>query len=116
MYDAEGKTVTKPSEIYKIVNTHFQNHFNDPNLQSVTAFTGDARKLEEPITTAEVRNAVNTMTNNRAPGYDNINVELTMYAHNKLPIPKELIYADAADFLTKTLMEENTSTIMLQPS
>ena len=80
IHDKEGKSITKPEEIHKITEEHFKQQFYKEGEEKVEMFVGEGRKLRNEITAEEVKKAVNRMTNNRAPGKDNINIELIKYA------------------------------------
>ena len=80
VHDSENKRVTDPQEIHNIIREHFKDHFNNPAHQVVEPFVGPPRTLAKPIKPDEVRTAVKRMTNNRAPGHDNISVELLKYS------------------------------------
>ncbi len=80
IHNEEGKTVTNPKEIYKIINQHFKNQFNKDNTEQVQRFIEPPRPLKNPISSGEIATATRKMTNNRAPGKDNISVELLKYA------------------------------------
>ena len=91
IHDENGKSITKKQEVYKIIESHFREHFckEDTNL---SRFVEEPRKLNKEITAKEVEDAVRKMSNNKAPGKDNIPVELLKYA------PK-IVYEE----ITKTL-------------
>ena len=59
-------------------------HFNKENINHIKKFITGAKRLNRKITTKEVKSAVWKMTNNNAPGKDNINVELIKYAPKKI--------------------------------
>ena len=82
VYNKEGQCVTKPEDIHKIIETHFKEHFQKEGLVPVEMFEGEGRKLNKELTTLDVKKAVITMSNNRAPGKDNISAELFKYARN----------------------------------
>ena len=84
VHDEQTRCVTQPQEIYNIVEKHFMNHFVKSNVNEIKKFLTPPKKLNRMITTDEVTKAVKQMANNKAPGKDNINVELIKYA------PKEL--------------------------
>ena len=96
VHDSEGKIVTTPNEVHKLITEHFNNHFNKENTNAITPFIGDPKKMKRPITKEEVQTATKTMTNNRAPGFDNISVELIKYA------PTE-IYNEISEILTEAI-------------
>ena len=84
VHDKDGKNVTEPNQMYSIVNDHFRNQFHKTDVREVERFIGPPRPLNQPITTDEVTKAVTTMSNNKAPGKDNISVELLKYAPTKV--------------------------------
>ena len=86
VHDKEGKNVTTPNEVYKIVAEHFTNAFYKEGESIIERHTGPPRPLNKLISGAEVTKTVSTMSNNKA--YVNIPVELVKYAptnvHNKI--------------------------------
>ena len=80
VHDDEEKCIAQPQEIYKIIEKHFKNHFNKSNVNNLKSFDKPAQSLKNKITTEEITKAVTKMSNNKAPGKDNINVELIKYA------------------------------------
>ena len=84
IHDTNGKNLTNPTDIYNTIRQHFNNHFNDPNIQNLTPFEGQPRKLNNKITTEEVTSNVKRLNNNRAAGNDRISIELVKYAPNEV--------------------------------
>ena len=82
--DEKGRNVTNPTEIYRIMKNHFQQHFFDETIYKLKAFTGNPEKLDQPITKEEVEKSIKNLNNNRSPGYDNIAVELIKYGPDEL--------------------------------
>ena len=77
--DSSGKQVLNPDESLKIISNHFKEKFVDENAAPITAFEGEPRPLQKPITPREVRAGFNSLSNNRAPGEDEICGELLKY-------------------------------------
>ncbi len=100
IHDSEGKIVTDPKETHSIMKEHFQNHFNEPDFQPIEPFSGDPKQLNSRITIEQVTVAVRAMSNHRAPGYDNVAVELIKYA-------PECIHQEIAHILNDTLENHN---------
>ena len=65
MYDEKEKCIAQPQEIYKIIETHFKNHFNKSNANKVQKFNTPAQSLRNKITTEEISKAVAKMSNNQ---------------------------------------------------
>ena len=65
--DLERKLVTRPEDILEIVSKYLKDQFMDSD-QDVT-----------PRRAQEVRKSFNSLSNNKAPGEDNINGELLKY-------------------------------------
>ena len=84
VHDDKGRCVSHPQQIQKIIEKHFEEHFNKSNVNLLEKFTTPPKKLDKRITTEEVISAVKMMANNKAPGKDNINIELIKYAPKKL--------------------------------
>ena len=102
--DEDGKSVSNPQEIYNVINKYFKKQFSKPNQGHVSKFKTDAKKLRKPITTEEVTQAVSKMSNNKAPGKDEIHVEMVNYG------PKEL-HSEIATLLN-SIFEHNNATKM----
>ena len=102
VFDKEKKKVTHPQEIHDIIKDHFKNHFYKEHHANIEPFSGVPRPLKNPITLEEIRNAVRKMTNNRAPGFDNISVELIKYAPN-------VILTEVADILNESFETHNSN-------
>ena len=77
--DLDGKLATRPEDILNIVSTHFKDKFVDTNEEFIPPFQGEAKPLTKEITAAEVRKSFDSLSNNKAPGKDNINGELLKY-------------------------------------
>ncbi|GFR64354.1 hypothetical protein ElyMa_005505200 [Elysia marginata] len=63
-------------DIQTVIGKHFKNKFRDDQINDLEAFQGDARDLNNPITTNEVEKTLARLNNNRACGEDGIPVEL----------------------------------------
>ncbi|GFS27424.1 1-phosphatidylinositol 4,5-bisphosphate phosphodiesterase 1 [Elysia marginata] len=61
------------------IGKHFKDKFRDDQINDLEHFQGDARDLNNPITTNEVEKAVARLSNNRACGEDGIPGELIKY-------------------------------------
>ncbi len=55
--------------------------------QGTSAFTGEPRPLNDPITESEVQHAMNRLNNNRASGSDELPGELLKYGYNVIAKP-----------------------------
>ena len=80
----QERCVSQTQEVHKIIEQHFMKHFNKENINHIKMFITGAKRLKRKITAKEVKSAVWKMTNNKAPGKDNINVELIKYAPEKI--------------------------------
>ena len=80
VHDDQERCVSQPQEVQKIIERHFMKQFNKENINHIKTFITGAKRLKRKITAKEVKTAVWKMTNNKAPGKDNINVELIKYA------------------------------------
>ena len=76
--------ISHPQQIQKIIEKQFEEHFNKSNVNLLEKFSTPPKKLDKRIATEEVISAVKMMANNKAPGKDNINIELIKYAPKKL--------------------------------
>ena len=59
IYDENKKCITKPSEIYEVVRSHFEKHFNDVDVSSIKPYDGQPRKLNREISIEEVTAGIN---------------------------------------------------------
>ena len=96
VHDNEGKRITDPQQIHGIIRDHFKDHFQNTEHKKIDPFVGTPKILGTPIKSEEVRTAVKRMTNNRAPGYDNISVELVKYS-------PDCVIKEIADVLNESL-------------
>ena len=79
-----NKKITNPQDIYEAIREHFKQHFNDATVSEMEAFNGIPKKLNKPFTQDEIRSSIKTLSNNRAPGFDNITCELIKYGTEEL--------------------------------
>ena len=77
--DQEGKLASNPNDILDIVSSHFKSKFEDEKVEEITPFEGEPKPLKNPITPEEVRKSFNSLSNNKAPGEDQIHAELLKY-------------------------------------
>ena len=89
----------------KIIEKHFMKHFSKENINHIKKLITGLKKLKRKRTGKRVKTAVWKITNNKAPGKDNINVELIKYP------PKE-IYKEIANILNG-IYEKNDTEIKL---
>ena len=66
VHDKEGKCVTQPQELYKIVQDHFKTAFFKEDQTDVERFIGPPKPLDQPITAQEVAKASKSMGNGKA--------------------------------------------------
>ena len=79
VYDDKGNCVTNPKEINQLVKEHFKQNLHDSTVPEIESFKGQPKPLNKPITDQEVKEAVKKLSNNKAPGEDQIQVELIKY-------------------------------------
>ena len=81
VFDKDRKKITNIREIHETVKNYFFSKFNDPNQQNISKIDENDvnRPLNNPISVEEVRQCVKKMKNNKAPGHDNITVEMIKY-------------------------------------
>ena len=84
VHDKDGKNINQPQEIYKEIEAHFKTHFRKDNINEISKFNTPPKKLRKEITTDEVKKAISTMANNKAPGKDGLPVELIKYAPGQI--------------------------------
>ena len=77
--DQVGKLKSNPNDILDIVSSHFKSKFEDEKVEEITPFEGEPKPLKNPITPEEVRKSFNSLSNNKAPGEDQIHPELLKY-------------------------------------
>ena len=80
IHDKDGKNVTSPDQVYKIVHNHFETVFNKPNIKKIEPFNEGETSLQNNISLEEVEKNINILNNNRAPGFDGMQAELLKYA------------------------------------
>ena len=80
-------------------------HFHKENINHIKKFITKAKRLNRKITAKEVKTAVWKMNSNKAPGKDNISVELVKYT------PEE-IYKEISNILNG-FYERNDTRIKL---
>ena len=84
--DQEG--AIQDQETYgKHVSDFFSEQFQGDVKQGITAFTGEPRPLQYPITASEVEHAMNRLNNNRASGSDELPGELLKHGSNVIAKP-----------------------------
>ncbi|GFS24958.1 retrovirus-related Pol polyprotein LINE-1 [Elysia marginata] len=84
LFDADGKFITNIDEIQTVIGKHFKDKFRDDQINDLEPFQGDARDLNNPITTNELEKALARLNNNRACGKDGIPGELIKYGSDTL--------------------------------
>ena len=79
VHDDEGNCITNPNEINQLIKEHFKQNLHDSTLPKIEPFRGQPRPLNKPIIEQEVIEAVKKFSNNKAPGEDQIQVEMIKY-------------------------------------
>ena len=97
VHDKNGKSVTKIRKVHNIINNHFEN-FSKPDIASIDQHKEEPKPLDNELSSAEIKKAVSKMSNNKAPGKDNIPVELIKYS-------PDIIFEIFADNLNKIFSE-----------
>ena len=92
VHNDQERCMSQPQEVQKIIEQPFMKHFNQENINHTKKFITGAKRHKRKITAKEVKAAVCKMTNNKAPGKDNINEELIKY------VPEE-IYKEIGNIL-----------------
>ena len=92
IHDNNGRHVTQPAQIYKIVKEHFQDHFCKQNEPELKPFVTAPKQLNKPINPDEVERCSKKLRNNRAPGHDKITTEMVKYGPLKLYIEMSNVY------------------------
>ena len=65
----------------------FTEQFQSNVKQGISAFTGEPRPMNDPITESEVQHAMNRLNNNQASGCDELPGELLKYGSNVIAKP-----------------------------
>ena len=105
VHDGQERCVSQPQEVQKIIEQHSMKHFNKENINHIKKCITGAKRLNRKVTAKEVKTAVWKMAYNKAPGKDNINVELIKHA-------SEEIYKEIANILNG-IYERNDTRIKL---
>ncbi|GFR97496.1 RNA-directed DNA polymerase from mobile element jockey-like [Elysia marginata] len=84
IFDADGKIITNIEEIQTVIDKHFKDKFRDDQINDLEPFQGDARDLNNPITTNKVETALPCLNEHRACGEDGIPGELIKYGADTL--------------------------------
>ena len=84
IHDTKGRRVMNPKEIHSILYGHFKDKFFKPEEEVIEPFDCQARKLNIPITEAEVKISVKKLNNRRASRKDEIYAELIKYGPDLL--------------------------------
>ena len=75
--ESEGKLATRPGDILDIVSKYFKDTFVDRDQDIIPPFQGAAKPLRNKNKSRrELKKSFNGLSNNKAPGEDNINGEL----------------------------------------
>ena len=82
VHDKEGKSVTSPEQVYKIIAEHFKTQFLQQNETKIERHQGEPKPLNKPIIGSEVKTSAISMSNNKA--YVKIPVEMIKYAPDKV--------------------------------
>ena len=75
----QGKSITNPQEIYKIVENHFKEHFYKENIPEIKCHLDEPKPLNNKIMSTEIKDVVSKMSNNKA-ALNNIPMELIKYS------------------------------------
>ena len=108
VHDTKGRSVHQPSMKYNIVKQHFEKQFYDETKPMITSHVGDPQPLARKIEPSEIKNAVKRASNNKAPGEDEIQIDLIKYA-------PENVFVEIANILNEAI-ETRNSTIELGKS
>ena len=84
VHDKAGRNVTELNAVYNIIRDHVKAHFKDSKESKPEPFISNARPLDTPITKDEVAKSIHKLRNNRAPGYNQIPLELLKYVPTEL--------------------------------
>ena len=82
--DDEGKNVSSPQEIYKVINKYFKEQLHKPDQTEVEKFKEPGKRLNNPISGAEVYGASKQMSNDKAAGKDDTYIEMIKYGPESL--------------------------------
>ena len=87
IHDDQGRAIQDQETYGKHVSDFFSEQFQGDVKQGITAFTGEPRPLQYPITASEVEHAMNRLNNNRASGSDELPGELLKHGSNVIAKP-----------------------------
>ena len=80
MRSKEGKMLTNEEEVRKRCKEHFAEVLNRPHPEQVADVLPEAETIEEipsgPISKAEIRSAIISMSAGKAPGIDGVTTEI----------------------------------------
>ena len=84
VYDKAGWKVIKPKVVYNFVRDHFKAYFSDQKESKLKPFIVNWRLLDSTIAKDEVAKSIHKLRNNRAPGYNQISLQLLRNAPPEL--------------------------------
>ena len=92
IHDDQGRAIHDQEEYGKHVSDFFSEQFQGDVTQWISAFTGEPRPLQYPITASKVGQAMNRLNNNRASGSDELPGELLRHGSNVIAKPIAYIF------------------------
>ena len=95
--DDSGRVICNAAELNERVTHHFRQHFSDPRVMELPAFTGVPSPLTMPITHVEVQRAISKLNSGRACGHNDLPADLLKSTADLIAPSIAAIFNDALE-------------------